>query len=190
MSFRLSTNLETNLLETRTPLFFHTNSAKVHHPFQTHGRVRNRILLQLSVQSIRQQHKYLNLSFPAAVSTDYYLMLYRSPFIDGQAIIAQAWFSTCTTDVTLSYPSPIIGQTVRKTVSQLSNHPNGTRQRIISHVSARHLSASSTKKSEVQQVWTKCSRWYLEFSVTLFTQRQVTVRTTTELSIPPVGITT
>ena len=29
---------------------------------------RNRILpLQLSVQSIRQQHKYLNLSFPAAV---------------------------------------------------------------------------------------------------------------------------
>ena len=105
-------------------------------------------------------------------------MLYGSPPIDGQAIIGASLVFNRTTDgyIIISV-SPIIGQTVRKTVYTLGNHHKMQVTAATYHlpcfgppfVSIFHKEIGS--KAGVD----KCSRWYLEFSVTLFTQRQVKV---------------
>lgn len=119
------------------------------------GGLRNRILpLQLSVQSIRQQHKYLNLSFPAAVHRLLSYALWELSYRWASDNRRKSGFNRTTNGYIIISVSPIIGQTVRKRSIRLVIiiKCRSLRQRIISHASARHLSASSTKKSEVKQV--------------------------------------
>ena len=123
------------------------------------GGLRNRILpLQLSVQSIRQQHKYLNLSFPAAVHRLLSYALWE---------LSYRWASDNRRKSGFQPYNKWLHYHIRLPNHRADSQKNGLYGPPF--VSIFHKEIGS--KAGVD----KCSRWYLEFSVTLFTQRQVKV---------------
>lgn len=181
------TNLEPVCLNQKSTLFPH-KFCEGPSPIQNHkGGLRNRILpLQLSVQSIRQQHKYLNLSFPAAVHRLLSYALWELSYRWASDNRRKSGFQPYNKWLHYHIRLPNHRADSQKTVYTLGNHHKMQVTATTNHlpcfgppfVSIFHKEIGS--KAGVD----KCSRWYLEFSVTLLRKgrSKFFVRTTTELS--------